>query len=1040
MKGFLQHRQVLSLSSVLVLAFVLTSTFLTGQTDREEKVEGLYEKGVQQLEQGDIDKAYNSFQQSIEEANNLPPEVRGELLRWLWEQTSTQVFNQMLSDPKLRHSAERILELSKGAYWSWKIDDSRINELVNQLTAESYQTRLEAQRKLMAAGQYAAPRLIKELSSEDAESRTMAVTTLSDMGEKVVLPIIEALESSDETLRRNAALVLGNLKDPRSLPALKETYENDQSNLVKREARASILNILESRIPERIRENVAANNQYRLRNNLRARVDRLMVRVSRRKQNHTHNWNDIKQNYLKAGQKNGSESVDSSEHIVWEGASDIGLKNIYIDDAGLKYIVHTHDVDTDDFSKRQYTHRHYLTHLRGLPSQLKQHVFRKRASEKEEIVAEQLDRLLTKSAREGQQHRHSWDEVKGHLLGDGNGQGGQEASSAGVEQWPGAKALGLKNIYVDEVGMKYMTHTHQGEGENGLGKHRHYLKNIDGLPSRLKQYVDYWRALEVNLFDAQTFHNLASSEKLYHRLAESYFGAEPAVMRKLYGDSLVWSWNEERKQVEGRKVPDFAYNLELAAQAGLDGLDSNVRYRPNWPLTVSIYFSLYDQAETIIEHSDQMKRLEMVTDQSMERLTKDFQSRDLMLLPGQLVSQPSLYATLASAIRNDRPAVGVQSLGMISEFLETDDLPDVNTPAWKQEAAPAYPVVAALREGNLEMKYRAASLLVESRPLKKFYDWSQVVPSLVEAVRMTGMSKVVLSSSDQQQVNRLRRLLRDPNLQVDATIARTPSELLSSVKTPPVANLILVDGDLIGNVLYSFAVPGRSEDHQQRVIDALKDDVRSKGVPIIAIADDESEKTELLDTYGDRIDHIVTAPLTVKKLMDVMQSADGPRDQAKGMTFRKDPGRLSLMAAQALESIDVRDTIFTNYSGAVVELGEVLKNRPDALRVAAANALASIGDKRAIPPLLDTLDRQEDPSELRAAAGRALANIFQRLDFRPSDAVLRILVKNASDGPGAVQKAATKAFGAANVKPEKRFELLRTFKKKLSDQTAKAGN
>ncbi len=1039
MRGSPKHQHVFSLTSVLVLAFVLTSALTTAQTDREEQVEGLYEKGVQQLEEGNIDKAYTSFQKSIEAANNLPPEVRGELLRWLWEQTSTQVFNQMLGDPQLRHAAERILELSKGAYWTWKIDDSRINELVNELTAENYQARLEAQRKLTAAGQYAAPRLIKELSSEDSESRTMAVTTLSDMGDRVVLPVIEALESGDETLRRNAALVLGNLEDPRALPALKKTYEKDQSPLVRREARASILSILESRIPKRVREDVQANNRYRLRNALRARVDELMVRVSRRKQNHTHNWNDIKRNYLKAGQQSGTESVDSSEHIVWEGASEIGLRNIYIDDAGLKYIVHTHDVDSDDVSKRQYKHRHYLTHLRGLPSQLKQHVFRKRASEKEEIVSQQLDRLLTKSAREGQQHRHSWNEVKGHMLGDGGTGNDRGASSADVEKWPGAQELGLRNIYVDEVGMKYFTHTHQGEGDGELGPHRHYLKNIEGLPSRLKKYVDYWRALEVNLFDAQTFHSLASSEKLYHRLAESYYDAEPTVMRKLYGDSVIWSWNEERKQVEGRKVPDFAYNLELAAQAGLDGLDSNVRYRPNWPLTLSVYFSLYDQADTIVTNGEKMKRLGMVTEQSLERLNKDFQNRDLMLLPGQLMSQPSLYATLASAIRNNRHAVGVQSLNMISGSLDTSQLPGLNEPAWKQESAPAYPVVASLREGNLEMKYRAASILVESRPLEKFYEWSQVVPSLVEAVRMTGLSKVVVSSSDQNQINRLTRLLRDPNLQLDPTIARSSDELLASVKTPPIADVVLVDGDMIGHVLYSFAVPGRSEDHQQRVIDALREDVRSRGIPIIAIADDESEKTDLMDTYGDQIQNIVTAPLTVNKLLEVIQSGD-PSEEAKGMTFQKDSGRLSQMAARALGSIDVRDTVFTNYSGAVVELGETLTNRPDALRVTVAQALGSIGDKRAIPPLLETLDRQGDSSELRAEAGKALSKIFKRLNFRPSDAVLRILLKNASEGSGAVQKAATKAFGAANVNPDKRFELLKTFQEKISDQTARASN
>jgi hypothetical protein len=318
-----------------------------------------------------------------------------------------------------------------------------------------------------------------------------------------------------------------------------------------------------------LKADVADDDQLRLRNVLQGRVDQLRVRVARRKQNHTHNWSDIKNNYLRLGNtSNGKQDVDSSEHITWEGASDVGLKNIYIDDVGLKYIVHTHDVEGDTRTKENHTHRHYLTHLRGLPSQLKQHVFGKRATGSREIVSEKLNRLLSKSAREQQGHHHSWEEVRDDVLA------GKQTASSDLpkkpehKQWPGASALGLRNVYQDETGMLYLLHRHgsSGKGTDVLGVHHHYLRNISGLPSRLRTYVDDWRSLEVKLFEAQTFQNLVSSEKLYHRLAESYYRAEPQVMRKLYGDALLWDWSEERQRVEAKKVPEFAYNLELAAQ------------------------------------------------------------------------------------------------------------------------------------------------------------------------------------------------------------------------------------------------------------------------------------------------------------------------------------------------------------------------------------------------------------------------------------------------------------------------------------------
>ncbi len=251
------------LCSVIALALALPATYAPAQQDtpdrqndpsqQEQKVRDLYQKGGELLKNKKIDQAYTRFQRAIETARELDPQVRGSLLRWLWHSSSTRLFDQMLQDPKLKHAAERIMELAKGAYWTWKMDESRISRLVENLVADDYKTRMDSQRQLISAGQYAAPSLIEELKADSSEMRSMAIQTLQSMDSRVVLPVVEALESNSEVQRKNAAIVLGLLGDPRALPALKRTYEQDESDLVRAEAREAIRKILKARLPSYLR-------------------------------------------------------------------------------------------------------------------------------------------------------------------------------------------------------------------------------------------------------------------------------------------------------------------------------------------------------------------------------------------------------------------------------------------------------------------------------------------------------------------------------------------------------------------------------------------------------------------------------------------------------------------------------------------------------------------------------------------------------------------------------------------------------------------
>ncbi len=919
---------------VLLMAIALTGPFITAsaqengtdqqakKVEQEQKVRDFYQKGVQHLKKEELEAAYTQFQRAIEAARELDPEVRGSLLRWLWHSSSTRLFDKMLEDPQLRHAAERIMELTKGAYWTWKMDESRVSRLVQNLTADDYKLQLESQRQLISAGQYAAPSLIEALKSDNSTMRSQAILTLSEMDSRVLLPVVEALESDSHLQRKNAAIVLGNLEDPRALPALKRTLENDSNEIVRGEAHQAIVKILKARLPAYLR-NRAQNKE----------------------------------------------------------------------DATVKEVVQ----DTDGASIR-----------------------------------------LDRSPPETQDHTHNWDEVKAHVQLSPEEQQKERAKSNGQmaeNEWPGARELGLQNIYVDQQGHKYIKHIHESakrrmkekkKKEISVDPHRHYLKNISGLPSKLEQYVNPWRALKINLFDPQTVENLVSSPKLFHRLAESYYLTEPPVMNRLYGDALVWSWNDEKQRAESRAVPEFMFNEELAVQACLDGLEVNVDYRPLWPLVVNAYFSMFNESDLMLTRGEKYVNYNVLSQKSLERMQKDLRTRDQMGLPGQLVNTEVLYAALSQSIDDQKPLIAVSNLTVLEEFLDPSRLPASDLTGWKQKEALAYPMLKALGYGDRRVRYRAASMLVNSDPQEKFLHWNRVIPVLSESVSTGGIRQVTYASRNQEQVNRFRHIMRDPNLRANVQVARNAKELIRYSKAAPVSDLIVVDGDLLGTVMYSFDVPGRDASYQQRVIDSLKDDIRTRAIPLVAVADSATQKAELEKTFGDRIDVVIEGPVNVERMLELFR--DQKEKLVKGnieLEIKALAERLALRSARALKSINPEDTIFTNYRGAVSALMGTLKDRPDDLRVTAADALGRFADSRAIRPLVRALNRQGDSVPVRVAAGKALAKIFQKNRTTPNDQTLSLLIQNASKGPIKVQIASSRAFGEANISEEKRVQLLR---------------
>lgn len=813
------------LSLGLVLSLQITAA---GQQDQtEQSVRSNYKKAIRLLtkESPEPQRAYDLLQTAIQNAGDLPPEQRGELLMWLWNSTTNATFEAMLKDPELKHAAERIMELAKGGYWDWKMNQDRVASLVNQLVRGGYQEKLEAQHRLISAGQYAAPKLIDALKSDRIEQRAMAEVTLRKMGTTVVPPLSKALKSESDIQRVTAAAVLGDIRDVRALPALKRVMETDPSKRAKEVAAKSIEKIIQKPIPR-----------------------------------------------------------------PWEDDSE-GKSNC---------------------CPQRYHHR----------------------------------KMGLKEAEQHHHHDHTHPEL-------------------GIDDYP---------------------HTHR--------------------PEQLKP-----------------------AKQLYLELGEKYFLADPDVTRKLYGDTLVWEWDEQNQKVTARRVPKFLLNESLAANVLHDGLELDPGYGPVLAQLVNSYFKMFHESEKTLQTAKNLERVggekKILEEKALEKLQKDLAERNQTLLPGELLGARLMYRSLSRAVEHEKPLVAVSSMNILQNIGASKELPAVD--ATREAGFPhAFPIVSALIRMDLRSSVKAASLLVNMEPQKKFLAWDRVIPTLAKAVNIRGLRQVVIASMNHNSRNTLANKLRNPDLHSQTHLASTPEELLEKAKEFPDKDLILMTGEMAGKLNYSFEVPGQ-EPHQQRVLDALKKDLRTESTPIVLVGENEEREAELRQVYGDAVHGYVSFPINPEDFEDLFRDI---QKQDFALKAREEAEDLALQGARALADVNPRGPVFDNYNQAVPALAGTLENRPNDLRIAACKALGKFANLDAVPDLTSTLNDPDNPNELREVAGKALAKIFEKNNnYKPDPEAIDVLVENMQGTPFVVQQAASQALGSSGISSERKRELIERHKR-----------
>ena len=197
-----------------------------------------------------------------------------------------------------------------------------------------------------------------------------------------------------------------------------------------------------------------------------------------------------------------------------------------------------------------------------------------------------------------------------------------------------------------------------------------------------------------------------------------------------------------------------------------------------------------------------------------------------------------------------------------------------------------------------------------------------------------------------------------------------------------------------------------------QVLDEIKADPRTQGVPVVVIAKDGAVAAE---AFGDRIAGTTTGSGDTAAIAAALEKElDGDRARA---------AQLAQRSAEALAHLAHSGK--TDLSGALASL-TAAASRSDEIAVPALHALGLAGGAGEGPALVAVLADEARSEAARTAAGRAIAAMLARDGSALDGAALTQVATVASSSAAApIREAASLAIGRAHMDPAVRAEILK---------------
>ena len=541
-------------------------------------------------------------------------------------------------------------------------------------------------------------------------------------------------------------------------------------------------------------------------------------------------------------------------------------------------------------------------------------------------------------------------------------------------------------------------------------------------------------ALEKILGPVGSEADLAPAKEHYYTLALRYYHQMPELISGRTDQFVVWRWvpvNPDDYSEGGHldydhRIPVWAYMDIYAEEACLDALWLDPDFASAWDLLVAVNLRQYLEARA---------REQYATPDEMDEFQGVFNRAHRGVVLGAPAGQEALYRVISRCIADRLPELAVAAMEKLQEvgdvtYIPTND--DYNAATGRIES-PGAPLIEALQNEDRRVRYAAAQALFILSPNAPFANIELARNLVIQGIGESSTRNVLVITNDRNLRNNLRQIME--TLGYYTYFAETPREGLIRALNFPADDMILLDARIANQPVRVMRTQAnqdvRAQDLERRetIFDVLQDDFRTQDIPIVLMADLETENEAYIrDVFSDGF----TQGRIHDQILNTHQDGEGinPVEAQIGIfepiwqQRRDDSGErandIAIKCAGAIRAWNP-DLAPPNFFNAVIEALVARVNTastPTPVKVAMLETLeyfckAKNEDKypvvfwnnKVIPNLLPVLvsPAEQDPPIVKAKACLVLAAVYRNRDgaaWTPTDYNPRLdQVRSAEENP-----------------------------------------
>jgi HEAT repeat protein len=468
-----------------------------------------------------------------------------------------------------------------------------------------------------------------------------------------------------------------------------------------------------------------------------------------------------------------------------------------------------------------------------------------------------------------------------------------------------------------------------------------------------------------------------TADGAYLALANRYYSKHASVIRNYNQSYTLWSWSDG--SLVDRDVPRMIYHLELARQASYDALAQAADSQDARNMVAAMYYA--EKA-------------------AFDSLPEDTRSSDeVQALMGSYWN--------GAAIAN---AQGVDTqLGVLDLALTWGDsgvarAALVALPAVWDGREVGDSLLGALESNDKTVRFAAANAALSMESGMAFAGSEMVVPIAAQAVALGSVRNALLIEPSAEVRAKSIRALDDAS--VFAVAEASGAAGFRRAKEVGTFDVVVIRAELPDKLALA-------------IVNELRRDFRTAATPIL-ISGGEQELESAQDLFGTSVQGYIPAdPIDVEAVANAAAQSMND-DQTRALSA-------SRAACEALAGIDRSATAFDNYSEAEGSLSGVLSSdKPDEVKLAALNALSSIGSAAAAGALTETFTTSANSMEVRVGAAIALGSVLSGM--AAPEASFDALLAGVGDESLEVRAAASSALGRMDLTAEQRNMILTQYR------------